>query len=130
MREIMGKHIQKNKSAIYRKSSQRVMKDLDKLFESNRKEMEKAAHYLVDGLERNFRMIISSSEMIEASEVARDHIRGVLYEVDSKFETVLCMDQMDTDPAQSSQTMSQTVSAIPVALGAPQADNSETMALT
>lgn len=121
----MGKHIGKNKSAIYRKASQRVIRDLDKLFEFIRKEMNEAAHYLVDGLEGNFRMIISGSEIIEASEVARDHIRDVLYEVDSHFEKVLCMDQMDVDPAQSSQAMPQTASAVPVAQGAPQTDTSE-----
>lgn len=112
---------------MYRKASQRVIRDLDKLFESNRKEMVKATHYLVDGLEGNFHMIISSSEMIEASEVARDHIRGVLYEIDPKFEKVLCMDQMDFDPVQSSQAMDQTISAISVAPDAPQADHPETM---
>lgn len=125
----MGTHIQKNKSAIYQKASRRVIRDLDKLFESNRKEMEKSAHYLVDGLENDFRMIISSSEMIEESEVAREHIRGVLYEVDSKFEKILCMDRMDVDTAQSSQNMPQTVSAVPVAPGAPRADNSEIMVI-
>lgn len=103
MKEIMGNSVKKNKNAIYRKASQRVSRELDKLFESNRKELEKAAHYLVDGLEGNFRMIISSPEIIEASEVARDHIRGVLYDVDSQFEKVLGMGQMDVDPAQSSQ---------------------------
>lgn len=125
----MGIHIHKNKSTIYRKASQRVMRDLDRLFESNRKDMDKAARHLVDGLENNFRMIISSSEMIEASEVARDHVRGVLYEVDSQFEKVLCMDQMGVDPAKSSRAIPQTVSAARVTQGAPQADTSEGMVI-
>lgn len=121
MREIMGNHIRENKNNIYRKASQRVKRNLDRLFETNRKNMDKAARYLVDGLENNFRMVISSSEMIDASDVARDHIRGVLHEIDSQFEKVLCMDQMDVDPAKPSQAIPQTVSATPLTQGAPPA---------
>lgn len=123
MKEHMMRHASRNKSNIYRKASQRVMKDLDKLFEANRQEMEETAHYLVDVLEGDFRTIISSSEMIEASAVARDHIRGVLYEVDSQFEKVLCAEQAATDPAQTSQD----VSAVAIAAVAPQVDTPEGM---
>ncbi|ROW12852.1 hypothetical protein VMCG_00483 [Cytospora schulzeri] len=127
IKEIMTMHVDKNKRIIYRKASQRVTRDLDKLFESNRKEMEEGAHSIVDDLEADYRQVISNSEMIEASVVARDHIRGVLYEVDSQFEKVLCMDQMDFDHAQSSRTMPQTASAISVTPDAPQADSPESM---
>ncbi|ROW14908.1 hypothetical protein VPNG_03302 [Cytospora leucostoma] len=127
MKEHMMKHVSKNKSSIYRKASQHVMKDLEKLFETNRKEMEETVHYIVDVLEGDFRTIISSSEMIEASAVARDHIRGVLCEVDSQFEKVLCMEQTATDPAHTSQDVSEDISAVAVASDAPQIDTSESM---
>ncbi|KAK7740576.1 hypothetical protein SLS53_005421 [Cytospora paraplurivora] len=127
MKECMMKHVSKNKSSIYRKASQHVTKDLERLFESNRKEMEETVHYIVDVLEGDFRTIISSSEMIEASAVARDHIRGVLYEVDSQFEKVLCMEHSVADPAHTSQDVSQDMPAVAVASDAPQIDTSEGM---
>lgn len=122
-------HIRKNKSTIYRKASQRVIKDLDRFFESKRKKMKKAAHYLVDVLVGDYRTIILSSEMLEASEMAREHIHGVLYEVDSQYDKVLCMEHMNVDSAQLSQPDTVTAAAVPTTPGAPETDASEGMAM-
>ncbi|KUI65367.1 Nuclear GTPase SLIP-GC [Cytospora mali] len=127
IKEHMLNHVRKSKSTIYRKANHRVMKELDKLLESNSKEVEETAHSLVKQVEADYRTIISSSEMIEASEVARDYIRGVLYEVDSQFEKVLCMEQMDVDPSQSYQPVTKIVSANPVVPDAPQTDTSDNL---
>ncbi|KUI59553.1 Nuclear GTPase SLIP-GC [Cytospora mali] len=127
IKEHMLIHVRKSKSTIYRKANHRVMKELDKLLESNSKEIEETAHSLVKQVEADYRTIISSSEMIEASEVVRDHVLGVLYEVDSQFEKVLCMEQMDVDPSQSSQPVTEIVSANPVVQDAPQTDTSDNL---
>lgn len=85
---------------MYRKASKRVLKELTKIFESNRKEMVDSAHGIVASLQQDFEMILSNSEMLEASEVARDHVRGILESVDSRFGSILCSGPMEVDPAQ------------------------------
>lgn len=99
MKAHMAKHMQKNKTAIYRKATSRVMDEVKKIFESNSKQLEKEAHGIVDRLEADFRTVISSSEMIEASEVAREHIRSVLLKVDKQFKEIECPEPMEIDTA-------------------------------
>lgn len=93
-------HINKQRNAIYRKASKRVLKALMDMFETNRQEMEDSTHTIVTGLQKDFEMILSNSEMLEASEVARDHIRGVLQGVDARFGSILGGEPMEVDPAQ------------------------------
>lgn len=100
MKAHMAKHMQKNKTAIYRKATSRVMDEVKKIFESNSKQLEKEAHDIVDRLEADFRTVISSSEMIEASEVAREHIRSVILKVDKQFKEIECPEPMEIDAAQ------------------------------
>lgn len=100
MKTHMANHVQKNKTVIYRKSTNRVMDELKKIFEKNRKELQKEAHDIVDRLEADFRIVISSSEMIEASEVAREHIRGVLCTVDKQFKEIEDAEPVEVAPSQ------------------------------
>lgn len=100
MKAHMAKHMQKNKTAIYRKATTRVMDEVKKIFDLNCKELEREAHDIVDRLEADFRVVISSSEMIEASEVARQHIRSVLLKVDKQFEEVDWPEPIEIDTAQ------------------------------
>lgn len=93
-------HVNKKKSAMYRKASKRVLKELNKVFESQRKEMTDSAHTIVTGLQKDFEMILSNSEMLEASEVAREHMRGVLEEVDARFLTILGGEPTEVDTTQ------------------------------
>lgn len=99
MKERMNKYVQKNKYQLYRKATNRVMEELKKIFESNRKQLEKEAHDIVDRLEADFRTVISSSEMIEASEVAREHIRSVLRKVDAQFEELSREEPIEVEAA-------------------------------
>ncbi|KAI7787974.1 tat pathway signal sequence [Diaporthe eres] len=100
IKSLMLQRINKHKSALYRKASKRVLKELNKIFESNRKELTDSVHTVVAGLQTDFEMILSNSEMLEASEVARDHIRSVLEGVDARFGAVLGSEPMEVDPAQ------------------------------
>ncbi|KAK7733744.1 hypothetical protein SLS63_004529 [Diaporthe eres] len=100
MKAHMTSHVQKNKNAIYRNATKRVMAELKKIFESNRKELQDRAHEIVDRLEGDFRIVISSSEMIEASEVAREHIRSVLCKVDAQFKEPEDPEPMEVAPVQ------------------------------
>lgn len=100
MKAHMTSHIQKNKNVIYRKATNRVMDELKKIFEKNRKELEKEAHDIVDRLEADYRIVICSSEMIEASEVAREHIRSVLCKVDAQFKELEDPEPMEVAPVQ------------------------------
>lgn len=100
MKEHMATHVRKNKSPIYRKATNQVMNELKKIFESNRKELQKEANHMIDRLEKDYRIVIASSEMIEASQVAREHIRSVLVEVDAQFKEVDCPEPMEVDTAQ------------------------------
>lgn len=107
MKEHMASHVKKNKSPIYRKATNHVMNELKKIFESNRKELQKEAHHMVDRLEKDYRIVIASSEMIEASQVAREHIRSVLVEVDSQFKEVDCPEPMEVGTAQPPESVPQ-----------------------
>lgn len=100
MKTHMANHIQKNKTTLYRKATNRVMDELKKIFEKNRKELQKEAHEIVDRLEADYRIVICSSEMIEASEVAREHIRSVLCKVDAQFKEIEGPEPMEVAPAQ------------------------------
>lgn len=100
MKSHMTSYIQKNKYQIYRKATNRVMDELKKIFESNREELQKKAHDIVDRLEGDFRIVISSSEMIEASEVAREHIHGVLCKVDAQFKELEDSEPTEVAPVQ------------------------------
>lgn len=100
IKDHMMQHVTKQKSAMYRRASKRVLKKLNGVFESNRKELTESAHNIVDKLQKDFEMILSNSEMLEASEVARDHIRGVLQGVDARFGSILFGELMEVDPAQ------------------------------
>lgn len=93
-------HIDKQKNAMYRKASKRVLEVLRDMFETNRLEMEESTHTIVTGLQKDFEMILSNSEMLEASEIARDHIRGVLQGVDARFGPILYTEPMEIDLAQ------------------------------
>lgn len=86
MKDHMDAHVRKNKNAIYRKANNRVIEELKKIFETNRKELQEEAHDIVDRLETDYGIVVSSSQMIEASLVAREHIQGVLRTVDAQFK--------------------------------------------
>lgn len=103
----MLQHINKQKSSMYRRASKRALKDLNNSFESNCKEMTDSAHAIVAALQKDFEMILNNSEMLEASEVARDHIRSVLEGVDTRFGTILGIEPMEVDPAQPRECESQ-----------------------
>lgn len=103
MKAHMATHTQKNKTQIYRKATNKVMEEVKKIFETNRKELQKEAHNIVDRLEKDYALVISSSEMIEASEVAREHIRSVLLKVDKQFKEIECPEPMEIDTAQPSE---------------------------
>lgn len=107
MKAHMANHVHKNKTAIYRKATNKVMEEVKKIFESNRKELEKEAHNIVDRLEKDYGIVISSSEMIEASEVAREHIRGALVHVDTQFKEIEGPDSMEVDTALHPQSETQ-----------------------
>lgn len=98
----MMQHVNKQKMGIYRKASKRVLKELNKVFESNREELTDSAHTIIEGLQKNFEMILRNSEMLEASEVVRDHIRGILQGVDARFGSILSGSggPMEVDSAQ------------------------------
>lgn len=107
MKAHMATHIQKNKTQIYRKATNKVMEEVKKIFETNRKELQKEAHNIVDRLEKDYGIVISSSEMIEASEVAREHIRGALVHVDSQFKEIEGPESMAVDSAQHPESEAQ-----------------------
>lgn len=96
----MQRNIAKNKNAMYRRASNRVLEEVKKIFESNGKEMTDSADVIVERLQKDFEMLLSNSEMIEASEVARDHIRGILQAVDARFGSILSGEPMEVDSAQ------------------------------
>lgn len=96
----MMNHINKQRNAIYRKASKWVLKVLMDMFETNRQEMEDSTYTIVMGLQKDFEMILSNSEMLEASKVAWDHICGVLQGVDAQFGSILGGELMEVDPAQ------------------------------
>jgi hypothetical protein len=100
IKDIMQRNVVKHKNAMYRRASKRVLNELNKIFESNSKEMADSAHTIVEGLQKDFEMILINSEMIEASEVARDHIRGILQGVDARFGSILSGELMEVNPAQ------------------------------
>lgn len=104
MKEHMIVHVRKNKTAIYRKATNRVMDELKKIFESNLKKLQKEAHEIIDRLEKDYTVVISSSEMIEASAVAREHIRSVLLKVEAQFKEIEGPEPMEVDPAQPSES--------------------------
>lgn len=85
---------------MYRRASKRVLKEVNKIFESNGKEMMDSVDVIVVRLQKDFEMLLSNSEMIEASEVARDHIRGVLQGVDARFGSILSREPIEVDSAQ------------------------------
>lgn len=85
---------------MYRKATKRVLKELMDMFETNRQEMEDSTHTIITGLQKDFEMILSNSEMLEASEVARDHIRGVLQGVDARFVSILSGEPMEVNTVQ------------------------------
>lgn len=107
MKAHMATHIQKNKMQIYRKATNKVMEEVKKIFETNRKELQKEAHNVVDRLEKDYGIVISSSEMIEASEVAREHIRGALVHVDSQFKEIEGPESMVVGNAQHPESETQ-----------------------
>ena len=136
MKDHMRKHTSKNKHSIYRKTSKRVMKSLDGIFESSRSKMDETVHRLVDFLEGDFRTVILSSKMLEVSEVAevardpiRERIRVILYEIESQFEEIPYTEQMDLDDVHLPQPVPQAVSVDAVVPSAPHAAASEGMAL-
>lgn len=88
---------------MYRKASKRVLKDLNKAFESNRREMAESAHTIVAALQKDFEMILSNCEMLEVSEVARDHIRKVMEGVDTRFADILGNEPMKVDPTEPAE---------------------------
>lgn len=100
IKALMHQHVNKKKSLMYRKASKRVSKELNKVFESNRKEMTDSIHTIVAELQNDFENILCNSEMLEVSEVARDHIRGVLEGVDERFGAVLGVEPMEVDAVQ------------------------------
>lgn len=83
------------------------MTEIKKAFENNRKELKETSHEIVSLLTADFQIVISSSEMLEASEVAREHIRGVLHKVDARFEALLCTEPMDLDSIQPADAVPQ-----------------------
>lgn len=107
MKAHMATHILKNKMQIYRKATNKVMEEVKKIFETNRKELQKEAHNVVDRLEKDYGIVISSSEMIEASEVAREHIRGALVHVDSQFKEIEGPELMAVDSVQHPESETQ-----------------------
>ncbi|KAG8156694.1 hypothetical protein KVR01_013485 [Diaporthe batatas] len=100
IKDIMQRNVAKNKNAIYRRASKRVLKEVNKIFESNGKEMMDSVATIVERLQKDFEMLLSNSTMIEASEVARDHIRDVLQGVDTRFGSILSGEPMEVDSAQ------------------------------
>lgn len=100
IKDHMMQHVTKQKSAMYRKACKRVLKELHKVFESNRNELTDSAHTIIEDLQKDFEMILSNSEMLEASEIARDHIRGVLQGVDARFGSILSGELMEVEPVQ------------------------------
>lgn len=92
--------VNKQKNAMYRKAGKRVLRELNKGFESKRKEMADAVRTTVAELQKDFEMILSNSEMLEVSEVARDHVRGILEGVDERFGAILGSEPMEVDPPQ------------------------------
>jgi hypothetical protein len=100
IKEHMRKHITKEKTRMYRKASNRVQKELGRVFEANRKELTESSHNIVAEMQKDFELILSNSEVLEASEVARDHIRGVLQGVDARFGSILAGKLVEVGPAQ------------------------------
>ncbi|KAL1880627.1 hypothetical protein Daus18300_001238 [Diaporthe australafricana] len=107
MKTHMSTHIHKKKDAIYREATNRVMSELKGILQANRNQLVMKAHNIIDLLEADFKTVISSTAKVEATEVARGHIRAILQNVDVQFEELLCTEPMDVDSVQLTDAVPQ-----------------------
>ncbi|KAK2605099.1 hypothetical protein N8I77_007970 [Diaporthe amygdali] len=111
MKGHMLNHVQEGRNAIYGQANARVIEDLKKIFEANRKELEDTAHNIVENLETDFRSIISNSKKIQAAEMAQAHVRGVLDEADARFEALMSIEPTYVNHVQDAESDSHQLSS-------------------
>ncbi|KAJ9154757.1 Nuclear GTPase SLIP-GC [Pleurostoma richardsiae] len=97
MKKIMENYVEKVRTKLYRNAAAKVRTELERGFRDVGSDATAKLREIVSTMGKDYKSVILGSEIIEASHMARDHIRQLLPTVDSRFRDVLGFEIRNAD---------------------------------